>query len=279
MKIFSLRFFSIAFACIFKLTFHIHSGEAAPTYKSHACTNSTSGGTLTPNSTYFSNLNLLLSYLTSNASLDGGFHQTIVAASTPDATTGLFLCRGDITTAICLECVADASREVLRRCSLEKQALIWYDTCLIRYQDRTGFSPNPGIVPGTDLASSQSMTAEIDRFERLLSGAMNSAAGRAMNSSSGKKFATDEEKFTNSVTLYSMAQCTPDLSTADCNTCLRSAIAFLPECCYGKQGGSVFLPSCIIRYESYRFYNTTTPSQALHSHPGTLNKQMLFQNH
>ncbi|KAL5579049.1 hypothetical protein UlMin_011491 [Ulmus minor] len=122
---------------------------SAPTYSEHACTNSTSNTLLTPNTTYYSNL--------------------------------IFLCRGDITTTTCQDCVSRASREILRRCSLEKQAIIWYDVCLIRYQDRSEFVTTPGIVQSTSLNSSRSVM-EIDLFNELLAPMMDSLAIRAARS-------------------------------------------------------------------------------------------------
>ncbi|EXB50923.1 Cysteine-rich receptor-like protein kinase 25 [Morus notabilis] len=226
-----------------------------------ACTNSTTGTNLTANTTYYSNLNLLLSYLTSYATVNGGFHQTTVAANTADAATELFLCRSDIAVtrlSTCQECAGNASREVLRRCPTQKQAVIWHDECWIRYEDRSAFYTTPGVVPATSLFSSQSVVdTEADRFNDLLSNAMNTTADKAVNSRQlqGKKFGTDEEEFTSLQTLYSLAQCTPDLSAADCNTCLRSAIGFYPSCCSDKEGGTVFLHSCVTRYEFYSFYN------------------------
>ncbi|KAF4350864.1 hypothetical protein F8388_008046 [Cannabis sativa] len=239
----------------------IHIGESTSTYSEHACTNSTaSASTLSQDATYLANLNLLLSYLNSNATNDAGFYQTTVATGTQDASTGLFQCRGDITASLCRECVLNASREVLKRCPQEKQAVIWYDVCWIRYQDSSIFLPNPGIVPSTSLQSSETVR-EAERFNKLLAGVMDALANKAANSGSVKKFATAENNFTSSETLYSLAQCTPDLSAADCNTCLRSAIGFFPQCCSSKRGGAVFLPSCIVRFEFYPFFNsTTTPS-------------------
>ncbi|KAL5579010.1 hypothetical protein UlMin_011452 [Ulmus minor] len=256
MKIIPPKFFNfLTFVSLVKLSFLIHVGEATPSYNQHACTNSSTGTPLTPNTTYYSNLNLLLSYLTSNSTLNSGFYQTTVETGTPDAVTGLFLCRGDITTAVCRECVANASKEVLRRCPSQKRAIVWYDVCLIRYQDRSEFETTPGIVPSKSMNSSLSVT-EAANFSQLLAGAMDFVANGAANSQSGKKFATKEDKLSTR-TLYSLAQCTPDLSAADCNTCLWAAIGFFPSCCDNKQGGTVFLPSCFVRYELYPFYNAT----------------------
>ena len=49
-------------------------------------------------------------------------------------------------------------------------------------------------------------------------------------------FATKEAMFSSSLTLYSLVQCTPDLSSFDCNKCLEGAKANLPTYCSGKQG-------------------------------------------
>ncbi|XP_015885095.3 cysteine-rich receptor-like protein kinase 10 [Ziziphus jujuba] len=241
----------IAFVGLISLNLLIHVSQASPTYIGHGCTNSTTG-TITRNSTYLSNLNLLLSSLTSNATIENGFYKTVVGRA-PDAVIGQFLCRGDVDTTFCGECVANASKEVLRWCPLEKGAVIWYDECLIRYAEGSVFIPNPGIVPETYLSTKQNVS-ERDSFEQLLSGVMDSLATRAANSESGKKFATDDVNFNSTLTVYSLAQCTPDLSAEDCNTCLRSSVAWFPSCCTGKLGGRSMLPSCFVRYDVYPFY-------------------------
>ncbi|KAH9688402.1 cysteine-rich receptor-like protein kinase 25 [Citrus sinensis] len=53
--------------------------------------------------------------------------------------------------------------------------------------------------------------------------------------------------------------CIPYLSKPDCNVCLRGALAQIPACCSGKQGGRVLTPSCNIRYERYPFFAPISP--------------------
>ena len=134
-------------------------------------------------------------------------------------------------------------------------------------------------VPQILLSSKQNITgAENDRFNDVLAKAMNSLATRAANSDSGTKFATEEDEFTSSKSLYSLGQCTPDLTESDCSRCFQSAIAALPTCCNGKQGGRVLLPSCNIRYELYPFYNITSASPIVPplTPAGTVIKNIIF---
>lgn len=253
----SLKYSPVLFSLI-AITLLSLTCEAAPTYTTHYCSNSTF---FTANDTYQSNLNLVLSSLSSNATqTSSGFYNASAGEDPPDVAYGLFLCRGDVNTTLCHDCVAAATTEILRRCPLDKVALIWYDECFLRYSNQSIFA-TVNVVPGISLINTQNiLEAESDRFNQLLANAMNSLATRAANSQSGKKFATEEDEFTSSQTLYSLVQCTPDLTVSDCNTCLRSAIGGLPSCCNGKQGARLLLPSCNLRYELYPFFNGSNRS-------------------
>lgn len=113
------------------------------------------------------------------------------------------------------------------------------------------------IVPSVAMSDSKSVASvDLDRFNELLAGLLNSLATKAANSAE-EKFATGEVNVTSSETLYGLVQCTPELSLFDCNMCFRSAIASVPNCCDGKRGTRVLLPGCNIRYEVYPFYNST----------------------
>lgn len=230
------------------------TSESAATYGQHSCSNSTF---FTANDTFDSNLNSVLSSLSSNATrASTGFYNASAGEDTPDVVFGLSLCRGDVSTAVCQDCVATATKEILRRCPLDKVSIIWYDECLLRYSNEYIFATldeDPGVYL---INTGFIQEADRERFSQLLSGStINSLATRASNSQSGKKFATKEEKFNSFQTLYNLVQCTPDLTAPDCYRCLQRAI--LPICCGGNQGGRALLPSCTLRYELYPFYNIT----------------------
>lgn len=225
--------------------------EAAPTYRFHYCSNET---TFTPNSTYQSNLNLLLSSLSSNATNQSGFYNTTVGQNPSNMVYGLFLCRGDVTTEVCHDCVATAIRNrVQQNCSMGKVAVIWYDECMLRYSNQSFFSIMDEW-PTQYVSDNQSMP-EVERFNKLLATMIDDLVTQATSAQpNAKKFATKEANFSASLTLYSLVQCTPDLSSFGCTRCIRQAVADLQYCCVGKQGAMVLYPTCVVRYEIYPFY-------------------------
>ncbi|KAF8030677.1 hypothetical protein BT93_E2954 [Corymbia citriodora subsp. variegata] len=249
----NFRFF-ISLALFLFLNFlsnYSHTTEAAPTYLQHDCPDTT---LFAPNSTYRSNLNALLPSLSSAAAAGNanGFANATAGKDAPDRAYGLFLCRGDVGTATCSECVATGAKDILRRCPDRRISVIWYDECMLRYSNESVYSvlETDPIYPGPDTGN----VTDPDRFVQLLGEAMNFAADRASGSESGKKFAVVEARFTSSQKLCALAQCTSDLKGSDCNTCLRAVIAALPQ---GKRGGRSFNPSCVVRFELFPFYNTS----------------------
>ncbi|XP_034210866.1 cysteine-rich receptor-like protein kinase 25 [Prunus dulcis] len=225
-------------------------------YRYNVCSNTTS---FTPNSTYELNLNLLLSSLTSNATRELGFYNTTAGSQDPNAAVyGSFLCRADLTSDACKDCVATAARETVKKyCPLRKVTIIWYDDCMLRYSN-VSFFGNMDEAPGVSLLNVANIP-DPNRFNDVLLETITGLVPVAANATSGaKKFAAKEANFTALQELYSLVQCTPDLSSTACDRCLRAAIADLPACCYGKQGGRVLYPSCNARYEIYPFYTFVT---------------------
>ncbi|KAK7847616.1 cysteine-rich receptor-like protein kinase 25 [Quercus suber] len=83
---------------------------------------------------------------------------------------------------------ATASKDILRRCPLDKVTIIWYDECLLHYSNQSIFAT---INEVPDMA-------ENDQFNDVLANAMNPLATRASNSDLGKKFAMEEDEFMSS---------------------------------------------------------------------------------
>ncbi|MBA0703004.1 hypothetical protein Goari_027343, partial [Gossypium aridum] len=179
--------------------------------------------TFTTNSTYGTNLNLLLSSLTSDANRIDGLYNTTVGQQPPDRIYGLFLCRGDVTPDVCRDCVAAAARNATSLCPVEKNSVIWYDKCMLRYSNESIFSTME-TRPGGTVWDNDTFTEEED-FVDIVASLVKDVASEAADAPMGaKKFATKEANLSGSQTLYSLAQCTPDISDVACNLCLESAI-------------------------------------------------------
>ncbi|XP_028767780.1 cysteine-rich receptor-like protein kinase 25 [Neltuma alba] len=225
--------------------------ESQPTFLSHACS---SDKTFPANSAFQSDLTTLLSSLASDNTANTDFYNTTVAGG-GETAYGLFMCRGDVTLEVCHQCVVEATKRLTSDCQFSKEAVIWYDECMLRYSNTSFFStvdtrPRLGLLNTGNIANPAS-------FMRLLFTTMNETADLAAKPALGeKKYATKEAFISGFQTLYCLAQCTPDLSPEDCRRCLSGVIGDLNWCCDGKQGGRVLYPSCNVRYELYPFYQT-----------------------
>ncbi|KAE8686674.1 putative Cysteine-rich RLK 29 [Hibiscus syriacus] len=97
--------------------------------------------------------------------------------------------------------------------------------------------------------------AEFDGFRKNLNETFDHLT-RMIPNVSRNMYATKETEVSSYLKLYGLVQCTPDLTVPDCQSCLRTAIAQIPNTFGVKKSGSgrVLTPSCNIRYETYPFY-------------------------
>lgn len=253
----SMYSFKLSFVLLFLSIFCLITAETNPTFLYKICYENDT--IFARNSTYETNLNLLLSSLSSNADGTDGFYTTTVGQQAPDKIYGLFLCRGDVTSDVCQNCVAAAARNVTSLCPVEKNALIWYDECILRYSNESIFSTMENR-PSAITWDNKTVTDE-DDFVDIVASLVKDVATEASNAPMGaKKFATKEANLSGSQTLYSLAQCTPDISSLDCNLCLQSAITAFSNCCRQKEQAtraSSLLPSCNVQYGLTPFHNET----------------------
>ncbi|XP_028781362.1 putative cysteine-rich receptor-like protein kinase 20 [Neltuma alba] len=105
-----------------------------PTYLYHNC--STAGKSFSANSTFQSHRTTLLSSL---ASANAASYNTTIPGGS-EAIYGLFMCRGDVSLQVCRECVANATQLLPFECRISKEAVIWYDECMLRYSNTSFFS-------------------------------------------------------------------------------------------------------------------------------------------
>ncbi|XVE87849.1 hypothetical protein DITRI_Ditri19aG0021200 [Diplodiscus trichospermus] len=244
--------------------------EAAPTFFYHDCMGT---ATFSRNGTFQLNLHSLLSSLSSNSIRDNGFYNLKVGSDSDDIVYGLFLCQGDAAKDICRECVDTAGKDIVKRCPIEKSAIINYRECMLRYSDHNFFGKLE-LKPAFQLQNVENVSRQ-EQFKELLERTTSNMTAKIADDPFARMFATVESPFTSNETIYALGQCTQDLSVPGCNKCLEAAFAyFLPGCCGIKKGGSVMFPSCHFEYELYPFYQVKeSPSSP--RRPGSKGKRNL----
>jgi hypothetical protein len=195
-----------------------------------------------------------LSNLSTNTQIDYGFYNFSYGQNT-DKVNAIGLCRGDVKPDVCRNCLNDSRVLLTRLCPNQKEAIGWYENCMLRYSNRSIF----GLMEQFPwfYSASKSIEKEVDLFNRVLGNLMKKLKEKAASSNDSRvKYATGNETDVklNFQTIYGLVQCTPDLSSQDCMDCLNGVIAEIPTCCSNKLSARIIEPSCNIRYESYPFY-------------------------
>ncbi|KAK9084904.1 hypothetical protein Sjap_025315 [Stephania japonica] len=204
----------------------------------------------TSNSKFESNLKQFIQSLPSKTS-PAGFYKTSVGTS-PDQVYGLGQCRGDVTIG-CASCIQNASQGVLKLCPYGKEAIIFDELCEVRYSYQNFFSQMVynGKYP-TWNSTNQSVSdqgAFTEALKSLLGKLSNKAVGDA-----NSLFASGEIGIGGENKIYSLVQCTKDLSPSSCGECLRYAQGDLVGCCSQRVAGIVISASCGMRFELYPFF-------------------------
>jgi hypothetical protein len=156
------------------------------------------------------------------------------------------------------------------KCAGQKKATLIDDDylCLLRYSTESFFSAvdrSPVVI----WVSVENATAtEQTQFNSRLGVLMSNLTVRAAYASP-RMFAAGEIGLPSFRNIFGVAQCTRDLAAGadDCNRCLTSAVASIPNCCDGRQGGRVIYRTCSIRFEVYQFYNAQAAEAAMSPAP------------
>ncbi|XP_057428434.1 cysteine-rich receptor-like protein kinase 44 isoform X1 [Lotus japonicus] len=242
--------------------------EQQPIYNYNYCPQNT---TFDSTTTFQTNLRVLLSSLIATSQTYASYYSSI-NPGTKDVANGQFLCRADVSSAVCDNCITAAAGELSRRCPNKSQSIVWYDECMLGYTNR--YYPYTETDPGTTLWGEKNVSAsDLSSFNRTLFGLLGGLRDQASSSPSPTKFATREADFvggggggdggsSSSRRVYGLAQCLPDMTGDQCGQCLQNAIGKLVGCCGGKQGARVLLAWCNIRYELFQFYNSIGSSSS-----------------
>ncbi|KAF4360282.1 hypothetical protein F8388_020573 [Cannabis sativa] len=217
-------------------------------------------GNFTLNTTYHNNLNYLLSTLATPQNNNNYGFYNLSYGNSSNQVYAIALCRGDTTPGVCRSCLRDSTSVLPKRCPNRKEALLWYDFCMLRYANRPLFGlmeTRPNVVYHNTENVPSDIVEEYFRVIRRLLDDLKRSAGGGGDGGSLRKFAAANATAPRFRTIYGLVECTPDLSKEDCDYCLEDAFGYIPGCCDGKIGGQLLGPSCKFRYEEYLFYNST----------------------
>ncbi|RXH92017.1 hypothetical protein DVH24_021040 [Malus domestica] len=212
-------------------------------------------GNYTTGSIYQTNLNSLLSNLF-DANNGYGFYNSSLGENN-DRVYAIGLCRGDITKEACGTCLSDTANGLTKNCPKQREAIGWLPNCMLRYSNRSIY----GIMetdPVYNAFNVYNVSTGFDAFNQELSRLFNGLGGKAATGGDLRKVASGNATIPSSnITIYGLAQCTPDLSEQSCIDCLEYASGGLGSCCNGSLGVRVVTPSCSLRYELFPFVGDT----------------------
>ncbi|XP_021749302.1 putative receptor-like protein kinase At4g00960 [Chenopodium quinoa] len=220
-------------------------------FNESSCTNSSTNSI---SSSYETNLNQLLTSLVSQISTaKNGFLTHKQGLRLKDSAYGLALCRGDSNPDECHGCIQMATKQITSFCPNATQAILWKEQCMLRYSNQSFFS-SLQEQPSTTLHNINNVTNNISAWYNVLQESLNNVTSMAASNESSNKYATTSAWFSPmNVYLYTLAQCTPDLTTANCSNCFNAARAEIINN-FIYRGRVVLTPSCTIRYELYQFF-------------------------
>ncbi|MED6120353.1 hypothetical protein PIB30_118685 [Stylosanthes scabra] len=229
----------------------------SPNYVGDDCKNSTQQS-LT--SGYKTNLNSVLSWLSSDAATSKGYNHTAVGTATKDAVYGLYDCRGDVTGTFCQFCVSTAAADILQHCPNRSSAVIWYNYCILRYSNHD-FIGNLTTTPSWQIPQTKNTTNSTLELQN----AETNMQSLIKNATVETKLLYAMGEFNSGGSLgerYGLVQCSRDLTSEQCRECLNDMLDQVPKCCATKVGWQVLAPSCLIKYDDFMFYKLVTTSQA-----------------
>jgi len=96
---------------------------------------------------------------------------------------------------------------------MSKEGVIWYEVCLLRYSDKNFFS-TINTRPFTFTCGIYNVVSTLVSAMSLVRSTLHKVANKV--AAENLKFATVQVNVSNTVTLFSLAQCTLDLSFNNC---------------------------------------------------------------
>lgn len=230
------------------------------------CDSGGGGVRYAPGSAYEASLRRVADALPTNASTSANLFATAAVAAGPNQTVyAAGLCRGDLVPDTCLVCLRSSFSDAQLQCPLDTDVSMNYDSCHMRFAGVDFLASTNNSVQLPYFSNFPAVAASAaGRFNGLVAELLAATAGYAAGS--GRRFATGEMdvdsgysqgQFSN---IFATAQCTPDLTPAQCRACLAGAMAEMPRQVFpsNSTGASFVGERCGLQFAPYAFYNGDT---------------------
>ncbi|KAL9236896.1 hypothetical protein vseg_011510 [Gypsophila vaccaria] len=215
---------------------------------------------------YKNNVNILFSYFTSHASLTGYYNTSV--GDDQDKVYGYYMCRGDATPQVCNDCILNTTRFAQEADCEYVDGISYSEMCMFRYANHSMYGVwQEGIV--VTVSSTGKQEVKTQQYNKTFDNTMEALIDKSTYGCASPKenrcvpgFGTKEANVTQEETIYSLAQCTPDIVGVNCSKCLHYALIGL-QSYRGYQGASIYKPNCRLMYDNTSFYDLqkVTPSK------------------
>ncbi|XP_002982704.2 cysteine-rich receptor-like protein kinase 2 [Selaginella moellendorffii] len=196
----------------------------------------------TNGSSYSTALDNLLATLITNAPVTGFFQSSVQSAEL--TLYGLLQCRQDMSRDSCDQCARDIGQAVKSRCSSSLGAKIQLYGCFLRYENHPFFSVLDESLLCLNCSSIASSPGYDDNLKSALATLSRRGSSFTATVGSGKS------------QVFVLGECRGDLSSQQCDSCVRVAMRNMTDRCIGNTSGSILLNSCYTRFDAFKFYSS-----------------------
>lgn len=212
------------------------------------------------------NLKVTRTSLTMNITTSPVHFATASFGKAPDVAYALALCKGVVLNgSACGECVADWFDKMISEKPPPPQQCFkinyYYGYCIIVYSNNDDIlAPYNNTAESTlrfrrEWWNERNATGDIGVIAGLIRDLLVGTVEKAASMAPGR-FATGVmDTNTTFPSVYSLAQCMPDMSSSDCLACLRHLLGTVNSTMYMRMGGQVYFIRCFFRYEATHFYD------------------------
>ncbi|XP_010692196.2 plasmodesmata-located protein 8 [Beta vulgaris subsp. vulgaris] len=204
-----------------------------------------------PSSPFESTINSFLTSVVSSSSQTGLYNTFTLGNSSPNTPSdtsifGLYQCRGDLNPADCTSCIKSAVTQIGLICPYSYGATLQLEGCYVRYERYNFLGKPDSTVMYKRCSRSTSNDVEFFRRRDDVLGTIQGASDGFRVSSSGS--------------IQGFGQCSGDLSSSDCSSCLSEAVKELKALCGQAAAAHVFLGKCYAEYWEAGYYDLSTHS-------------------